>query len=197
MATVEWPDFDRFRRRTTALATLSEADLEPLADAWQDTLYEDHRLCTLRGEAKDGTPFPKTTYRGSSVRPKARARSGARFGAKVGDFGGFGPFASGLHNNLSPAEYRKLDGPPLAPRGEHSRILTNWFSDWGMTGPGQMQVASFLMDIVDIKGRPFMTSAHFDGGSGKVRDARGISAWGVKRAEKQLRDYTEALLSRG
>jgi len=194
VALVEWPDFDRAKARVAGLGTLTEADLEPLFIGWERDLFEAHRKNVFSAIQPDGTPTPPVTYRTGISKP-TKARRGGKYGAKLDDpgqfggFKGFGPFQSGLHNNLSEAEYHGLTGPPLAPRGDDSRIITNFRTDFRAINAGQWEVVAWLEDIVDFRGSPFMTRDHFNGGSGKVRDYRGLSAWGLDRIRNRLRDF--------
>lgn len=189
MATVDWPEFDRHLRPVVALGGIDESDLEPLFARWARSWMEDHRQCVLSEQSKDGTPIRPVTYRGSVAVAK-KTRKGRKFGAAFGKFAGFGPFAVGLNNNLTNAEYKKLTGPALAPRGDDSRILTNALTDWGKTGSGEFQLVAYLDEVVDTSGNPFMTQ-QFESG----RDYRGISPWGVDRIKKDLDAFVDIFLS--
>src|SRR6202034_3051404 len=96
------------------------------------------------------------------ARPTAAQRNTKNSRARRGAFAGFGLHASGLHNNLTAAEYKLLGGPPLAPRGAFSRVITNFMTDWAKLRDGLWQVTFWWEDVVSTKGVPFLRY-HFEG----------------------------------
>ena len=89
-----------------------------------------------------------------------------------GDVFGHGPAASGWNNNLTSSEYRLLDGPPLLPRRQFSRVITNLkTASWQDTTDRNIWYARGDWDsVVSIKGVQFLPF-HFNGeGNLPVRD---------------------------
>ena len=82
-------------------------------------------------------------------------------------FGGSGPLAAGLHNNLTSAEYRQLGGPPLAPRGRYSRVITNLLTDHEKLREGVWQVTYWWDDVVDVRGNLWLCVANGTPGTGR------------------------------
>ena len=152
-------------------------DVRPLLTSWERRIVADNKRGILAGKDKDGIDFKAVTYRPKGEparhRPKRQTRAQRE--------------SSG--NNLSSAEYRKLAGPPLAPRGARSRIITNLYTEQGYDSLKRVYYAvGAWAGVVSKKGVEFLL-AHFDGarcGKGHrvklpVRDARGIRPEG--RAE--------------
>jgi hypothetical protein len=143
--------------------------------SWMKILVEGNRKGVLAGTGGDGRNLPPVTYR-----PVGRARAttaGQRNlppGRQRPVFAGYGPHAAGLNNNLSPAEYRRLGGPPLAPRKANSRVITNYMVDYDRIREDVWQATYSWLDVINVKGLPFLRY-HFDG-AGRLprRDLRGI-----------------------
>ena len=131
---------------------------------------QDNRRGVLAGLDKDGRPMDPVTYRpkGQGRYATARQRNHGKARAKVGRFGGLGPMAAGLHNNLSRREYERLNGPPLAPRRQHSRVITNYDLAPVIDSPLHFGVIGVWRQVVDVKGRPFLHHLF------KRRDIRGV-----------------------
>lgn len=86
-----------------------------------------------------------------------------------------------------PSSYEHLDGPPLAPNWERSRIISN-YKTYDMTSPGTstVEVVSQWEDITNDKGQPFMME-HFTGASNSPRrDMRGLRPWGHANMQAQV-----------
>jgi hypothetical protein len=155
-----------------------DPDFTYLTRRIQAIMQEDHTRAILGGLDKDGTPFASVTYRGGTILPVKR-------GDKSGK--GIGPALQNEFGNLSSSQYRRLTGPPLAPRGRNSRIIANYATEAGKSG-NQWFVQSFLDDIVSRKGVPFM-QYHFTGaGRNPIRDDRGIRPWGRERILAAVRE---------
>lgn len=190
---VEWMNRGRAETKLAKAGRISFADVQPALEAGELILTEGNRRKVLSHQDGKGAPMIPVTYRGQAVAIKRRSRSGDRFGTTSGTFKGFGPLASGLNGNLTTAEYKKLTGPPLAPRGEQSRVITNMRTAIGQNG-GQFYVTKTWMDVVDVKGRPFLM-AHFKGQNGqKRRDLRGISPQEREQFRKVVRVCVAAYL---
>jgi hypothetical protein len=199
MATVEWEQFDRLIGTLHRLEALDLGTVQPLLDRWEDTITEDNRKGVLAQLDGEGNPMPPPKYRpidnlGVVKVRKTKARSGDAYGSTKHDFGGFGPFAVGLNNNLSRREYQALDGPYLAPRGEGSRVITNYGTDSGQLSDDTFAAEGGWDEVVSVKGRPFL-EAHFDGyGHLTPHDLRGLRPWGVNQAEKDLNTFSRELI---
>jgi hypothetical protein len=199
MATVDFSGLDRLQARLRRIAQ-PEATMPVLMASWTKIVADDNRRGILAGLDKDGLPMAPVTYR---PRPTARPLTAAhknhpRKGAKRGEFAGFGAHPGGVNNNLTSAEYRRLAGPPLAPRGAFSRVVTNLRFRWGEPVPGlQWELIGYWDEVVNLKGQRFL-HYHFDGaaGGGRARrvvlprrDLRGIRPDGVARARTALRAW--------
>ena len=121
MAQIDWQGYDRL---DLALGTLIEFDAAPLMDQWGAILIEGNRRGVLSGVDGNNQPMPPLKYRGG-FGIKTRNRRVPDFGTTLFESTGIGPYASGLNDNLSSAEYRKQVGPRLAPRGQASRAIKN------------------------------------------------------------------------
>lgn len=159
--------------RLIALGT----DFRPFMAKVAAIMTEDHTRANLMGIGGDGISYKPVTYRGDSAAPTLRRNRGNR---------GIKPALTGAGDNLTSAQYRRLTGPPLAPRGKDSRIIRNYTVEIEYDGT-VWKVRSYLRDVVDKKGRPFM-QFHFDG-AGRLprRDDRGIRPWGreeIRRARE-------------
>lgn len=191
------------KAKVDKVANLGMAELQPLGYELEKVVVEDNRRGVLAGLDKDGNPLAPTTYRGS-LAGKARARAaGKGFGtvntpAFKGFDGGAGPILA--NGNLTAAEYKRLDGPPLAPRRERSRVITNLRTRHQWDGQ-TLQVQGAWLDVVSAKGVPFL-AAHFEGlatGRGRrtklpIRDLRGVRPWGRQRAREVVRAWVRWLL---
>lgn len=183
------------------LTAFGNPDATPLMISWQLIIREDNRKGVLAGLDKDGNPMQPVTYRPklapgekpTNIRSKAAARLRNNQNPRRMHnllFAGHGPWASGLHNNLSPAEYRKLTGPPLAPRGQFSRVITNLVTGWEPPQPGAKTkiwtAFGAWKDVVSVKGIAFLVF-HFTGqrlgrhGPSIKRDLRGVRPDGRQR----------------
>jgi hypothetical protein len=95
------------------------------------------------------------------------------------------------NNNLATRVYKQLDGPPLAPRREASRVISNLMTEHDTT---EMSASGGWAEVVSPKGVPFL-KAHFNGENGlPVRDLRGVRPWGVAQARAAVRKWASWLL---
>lgn len=160
------------------------ADLTYLAAKVESIVTEDHTRAILMGVDKDGVSFTPVTYRDDSV---ARTVGRNRYNR------GVGAAMTGPNDNLSSAAYRRLTGPPLAPRGKKSRIIANFATRSGFGGAA-WKIEAALLGVVDAKGRPFM-HYHFEGrGRLPRRDDRGIRPWGREEIRKAIQAEVTKLL---
>lgn len=164
-------------------------DATPLMATWMKIIADDNKKGVLAGTDRYGNPMehvryrPTVTKKGKGAKLTDVQRNG-RTGRQRGIYGGFGPMAAGLHNNLTPAEYRKLDGPPLAPRGAFSRVITNLMTGYEVLSNGNWSVYGLWDQVVSVKSVAFL-KYHFNGtGRLPVRDLRGVRPEGVEKARK-------------
>lgn len=163
----------------------------PLQITTMQIMEEDNRRGVLGGTDGTGaymlavTYRPKTTVnKGKGRTANARQRNNVKGRVKSGVFSGFGPAAAGFHNNLTPAEYRKLNGPPLAPRRQFSRVITNYVLSPFTANRYRFGVVGTWLDVVNAKGKPFLKYL-FDGTKDMpARDLRGIRPEGVRKMRK-------------
>ena len=120
MAKFQWVGFERI---FGGLALLKDPDARPLMEDWERRIVADNRRGILQDRTdKHGTPLAKVTYRplkNTPAKPWTKRQQAAAVGTN--------------NNNLTSAQYRRLAGPPLAPRGAMSRVITNLY-----TGHGRM-----------------------------------------------------------
>ncbi len=176
---------DRLIARANSLADPAWLDAVPLMKNWMDIIERDNREGVLAGTDKDGGYMIATTYRpkGKVVKPTATNKNNVKGRVKKGAFSGFGPATSGWNNNLTWWEYQRLDGPPLAPRGRFSRVITNLETDYRQDSPTEWVAFGYWRDVVDRDGKPFL-HYHFDGDGLPRRDLRGVRPEGRERARK-------------
>ena len=93
-----------------------------------------------------------------------------------------------MNNNLTTREYSLLGGPPLAPRRQFSRTVTNLLTGFGQLNSKTWYAAGMWDEVVDRKGRPFL-KYHFDGVGQKRRDLRGVRPAGMQKAREALRNW--------
>jgi hypothetical protein len=188
-------DFAPVARVRNALQKIADLDASPLATILEGVLREDNRRGVLAGLDGDGNPMTPTKYRRSSV--SANPGMTAAFGElgpgyarlAVGDYG----------QSLSTKEYQNKSGPPLAPQGERSRVVSNYFTVHERSGD-LYTVEGYWDNIFSKKGVPFL-HAHFVGlhatyfgatGNGRHtvnlprRDLVGLRAWGREEARRQI-----------
>ncbi len=192
MATFDYAALGRLQSR---LQGFVHADPAPLLAQWRVIIEEDNRKGVLAGLDKDGYPMPPVTYR-----PKPPAMKWGKAKQAKHLKGATSP----THNNLTPAQYRRLSGPPLAPRGIHSRVITNLLTGSGWdSAEGVYFAEGAWFDVVSTKGVPFL-EAHFTGAwTGRNhatklprRDLRGVRPWGRQQALAALVAWGKSLVSK-
>jgi hypothetical protein len=150
------------------LRRIQHLDATPLMLSWMQIIESDNRQGVMAGIDKDGVPMAPVTYRPRGA-PKRHLRR------KVGAYN------PGVGGNLSSSEYRRLGGPPLAPRGTGSRVITNLLTGHGREGD-QWYALGYWEGVVSPKGNPFLRY-HFTG-AGRLprRDLRGLRPTGRAKA---------------
>jgi hypothetical protein len=181
---------DRFKR-------IQNPDATNLMLTWERILERSNREGILAGTDGQGNPLQPVTYRPKlkagekPLQLTAEQRLGRRANAIRGQFAGYGKAGGGLqkNNNLTSAEYRKLAGPPLAPRRQFSRAITNFKTDWAQLPSGTWQVTYWWEDVVSTKGVSFL-KYHFEG-TKKLpkRDLRGLRPKGKQEAQLAAREW--------
>lgn len=187
-------DLSGLDRLIDRVRKLERPNAESLMTSFRLIIAQDNKRGVLAGQDKDGNPMTPVTYRPKGPTVKIGAKSAARFrnnnkARGGGAFAGFGLHAAGLNNNLTRGEYQQLTGPPLAPRGAHSRVITNLVSD----DPNQFERSAdgtlwttwcAWFEVVSTKGVPFLPF-HFHGGRRLPRrDLAGVRPWGRDRARR-------------
>jgi hypothetical protein len=157
------------------LRRIQNLNAKPLMDSWVLIIEADNRQGVMAGIDKDGVPMAPVTYRPKGP-PKRHLRR------KVGAYN------PGVGGNLSSSEYRRLGGPPLAPRGTGSRVITNLLTGHGREGD-HWYALGYWEGVVSPKGNPFLRY-HFTG-TAKLprRDLRGLRPAGRAKALTALQAW--------
>lgn len=227
-------NFNRVFEMANRLETI-EMYVGPLLEAWHDVLIEDNRRGVMMGIDGDGNPMKPTKYRHSITQTAAggagdkffdtsgqafdfnptTASASSFFGATRANLSGSaqnGPlsgFKPGPSNNLTTKEYKRLTGPPLAPRGPGSRVISNYVVEV-MAGPNMVGVEGGWNDVVSKKGVSFLPF-HFHGATSSRaffaasiggdnhhlprRDLVGLRQWGKTQARKELNAWVTQLMT--
>lgn len=205
--TVDLSGLGRLADRLRKISHPSDGDFNQLMTGWSKIVDDDNRRGVLAGTDKDGYPMVPVTYRPEpkpGAKPTRAQKNNPRKGQRRGEFRGLGPAPAGINNNLTPDEYRRLAGPPLAPRGAFSRVVTNLKFRWGESGAVGLlwTLVGYWDEVVNVKGERFL-HYHFDGatGGGKRRnvtlprrDLRGVRPEGVRKAGRALRAWALDLI---
>jgi hypothetical protein len=151
-----------------------DPDPTPLLIEWQYLLAECNERGVLEQKDKDGVRVADVTYRPVVPKPRRWTQKQQREHKRTAHERFQQGIAPGHEDNLTSAQYRRLAGPRLAPRGKLSRAITHLFTGRGMTVKGRIYYAEAAWrDVVSKKGVQFLVY-HFDG-KGQVRyDLRGI-----------------------
>ncbi len=161
---------DRLER---AVKALGEISYTPLMATWEDILMQDNRRAAMAGLDGDGNKLQAVTYRPD---PMVGTRKPIKYA----------PLAN---NNLTSSHYRSLSGPPLAPRGMNSRIVTNYRTASAELSDGRWTAIGAWEDVLSVRGVSFLRY-HFTGsGALPVRDLRGIRPNVRVEARRSLRDF--------
>lgn len=215
--------FDGVHAFTAQLSTI-ENYIGPLMQAWAKVLIEDNRKGVLAGLDKNDQPVRPTSYRTSFTQAGYDQPTYVKavfnpFGGpdwKVNVSGGHMPgFKPGPGHDLTTKQYQAQSGPPLAPRGMASRIISNYTVAPIFASGGQYGVEGGWDDVLSDKGVPFLP-IHFNGtgkhaggqylnwypmkgvGRGKNlprRNMNGLRNWGRTRARKDLREWINDLMT--
>lgn len=226
--------FNRVFEMASRLETI-ELYVGPLLEAWRDVLIEDNRRGVMMGIDGDGIPLKPTKYRTSITQTSAggsfdkffdssgqafnfnptTASSSTFFGANFanlsgGSTGPLGGYKPGPSNNLTTKEYKRLTGPPLAPRGPGSRVISNYTVEAMPMGLNVVGVEGGWDDVVSKKGVSFLPF-HFQGFGSQNdlfassisgpnrnlprRNLVGLRLWGKTQARKELNAWVKQLMT--
>jgi hypothetical protein len=150
------------------------------------------RRGVLAGLDKDGRPMPPVTYR-----PKSGAKAWTRAQQRKRIAG----VTAATGDNLTSAQYRRLTGPPLAPRGMGSRVITKLHTGYGWDSTAQTGFAEGAWrKVVSKTGYEFLEDL-FEGRGPRgrripARDLRGVRPQGRREALRQLREWGVELVRR-
>lgn len=200
MASLTWPGYDRLIAK---LGKMTNPDLGPLMLKFEGIIREDNREGNLNGFDKDGIPYPGVTYRPVPPGPvkTTRAQRNNVPADRRGIFAGMGPHPAGGNNNLTPAQYRLLGGPPLAPRGPHSRIITNLATDSDTKKvDGAWTAWGYWKEVVSTKGvyfLPYLFRGQGRYGRIPARDPRGVRPAGKQKAVAAAKTFLQELFRNG
>lgn len=157
---------DRLER---AVKSLEEISFTPLMEAWETILSDDNRRGAMAGLDGKGNPLQPVTYRPVPVK-------------RI-------DYRTLANNNLTSSHYRSLSGPPLAPRGLQSRIVTNYRTASAELSDGRWTAIGAWEDVLSTRGVSFLRY-HFTGsGALPVRDLRGIRPDVRVEARRTLREF--------
>lgn len=197
----------------------------PLIKAWTGVLIEDNRRGVMQGIDGDGNPIKPTKYRKSIVQAGAGKANDKFFNASGESFANMETrdgftfanlsgqnavgFKPGPAHNHSTKEYKKRTGPPLAPYGPASRVISNYMVE-AIQSPNMVGVEGGWNDVVNEKGVEFLpfhfrgatssraTFANSIAGDNKHlprRNLVGLRQWGKTQARKELNAWVKWLLT--
>lgn len=190
-ATVDTTGLDRIQAR---LRKIADPDATPLMATWMRIIDDDNRRGILAGLDMNGNPMVPVTYRPGKAGTKpltVEQRLGQAPNSKRGRYAAFGSVANAPNNNLTSSQYRLLTGPPLAPRGQFSRVITNLLTDYDDSNRsrGRWEAWGYWDGVVSVKGVSFL-KFHFDGeGHLPIRDLRGLRPAGRALQISSLREW--------
>lgn len=172
-----WEGFDLLQAE---LLRYENPNLEPLMEEIKDVLYDQNKISVLAGIDVDDQPMP-ITQRQLKVNESNARRATQGQGPRL------------FKQNRSP--YGLVhDGPPLDPRYQESRIITNLAMTHHEEAPGEWWVIGAWDTVVSSKGVQFMPF-HFRG-EGKLpkRNRAGIDSEGLRRVYVALDNFIEKWL---
>ena len=161
-ASYDWPTFDAM---VGGMAGLIEVDAraEPLMQRWADVIVEGNRRGVLSGLDGHDQPMPPLKYRNTGKIRKRANRQVPEYGTTRYESTGAGPYATGLHDNLTAAQYEQLTGPRLAPRLENSRVIKDLMTEIRyFPAEHKWEVVGAWDAVMSVKGVKFLPF-HFNG----------------------------------
>jgi hypothetical protein len=200
---VDTTGLDRLRARFEELAHL---DPTPVLLRIGQLLDDDNRKGVLAGTDGNGVAMAPVTYRPVSAKTGKPVKKGIaltvaqRLGQSPSKGRGrssrIGSGVEHTNNNLTTAEYRLLGGPPLAPRKQFSRVITNYQQEVVQVSDTVWEVVGAWINVLSKKGVPFLTF-HFNGVGQKRRDLRGIRPDGMTRIRETAHNWMLGEVRRG
>lgn len=195
--------FDGVRQFAARLSTIQNY-AGPLISAWANVLVEDNRRGVLAGLDGNDQPVTRTSYRYSFtqagydkptyVKSVFNVQSNATWRVNISGTTQSRGYKPGPAANLSSRDYRRQSGPPLAPRGSASRIISNYLVELVDTG-NTLGVEGFWQDVVSRRGVSFLPF-HFSGGRRLPRrNMANLRQWGRQRARRDLREWINDLMT--
>lgn len=181
-----YASWDSFTGVMTVMAWAADPDLSGLCEILRDVIFEDNRRGVMAGLDKDGRPMTPTirerTPQGhwvTRVLPDGRKTHYYQAGSSP--------------SPDAPAGVSEGSGPPLAPRGERSRVITNLETGWGKPGPGLWVVYGGWEGLTSGGDAEvdFLTF-HFEGqGRLPTRDLAGLRPQGLEEAMTVVSAWVE------
>ena len=190
---------ERIQRRLAQITNIID-HAGDLMEHWERLMEEGNRRGVLNGTDKAGNAMAPVFYRPSRAQQRAiyagvakpvkltvSQRLGQQPRKMRGEFYGIGSHQSGVNNNLTSSEYRKLDGPPLAPRRQFSRVITNFkATSFQPEEHGYWMVVGSWREVVSAKKVHFLPF-HFNGdGNLPVRDLRGVRPDDIRKMRASI-----------
>jgi hypothetical protein len=163
----------RVERRLREIANVMD-HAEDLMQHWRKLMEEGNLRGVLAGTDGDGNPMIPVTYRPRNPRQMSVGeRLGQRVNKRRGRLAGAGSYDehAGVlpNNNLSSSAYRRLTGPPLAPRGQFSRVITNFVTTtFQLEEHGGWAVVGTWEDVMSPTGYHFLPDLF------ETRNLRGV-----------------------
>jgi len=206
---------------TARLATIQHY-IGDLMNSWGKVLVEDNRRGVLAGLDKNDRSVQRTYYRWGVTQAGVDRPTYVKFvpnpnggNWKTNVSGGHGEgFKPGPSANLTSKEYKRLTGPPLAPRGMASRIISNYTVAPILGDNNEFGVEGGWDDVVSKKGYQFLR-AHFNGTGRNAggnylwlpvfggrpgknlprRNMNGLRDWGKARARAALNTWMKEVMT--
>lgn len=176
--TVNLGAIDRIVGKVKALDSI---DFTPLMEAWRIILIEDNE--NSLGIDGYGVPLQEVTYRPNPNKEKPTDYTILR------------------NNNLTSSHYRTLDGPPLAPRGKNSRVVTNFKVEvpTGARANGEWYVLGAWEDFLsvdDLEILPFHSAGRDHNPRLPIRDLIHVRPNAFQKAHDALERFIRAILGK-
>ena len=173
---------------------IAEPDPTPLLERWEGILFEGNRRGVLAGTGGDGNLLPRVSYRLGlrSAVPRVRMRGALRLTRRA----------------VSSRDYLHASGPPLAPFGEASRVISN-FATRAVQSGHEYYVECGWIDVLSRPTRnrpaePFLKYHFRSAGLALAktapfpkRDLRGVRPITVPKLRAATEQWIRALVKRG
>lgn len=170
MATLDLSGLDRLTER---FRRLINPNAKPLMLSWEKIIADDNQRGIMNRTDCHGYPMQPVTYR--PIGPKKQQIKPQRRGASA-----FQNPGAGLPTS---AEYRRMTGPPTAPRGLGSRVITNLLFRSGQTAATTWQTVGYWDGVVDRRRQPFLRYLFLRW------DLRGVRPDGIAKAGSAARAW--------